>query len=94
MLEVTQGKADAFIYDQMSTLRNWQANPDTTRAMLKPFREEAWAVAMRKGDIAMKAHVNAFLAKYRAGGGFRRLGDKWLKDQRETFAKLGVPFVF
>jgi polar amino acid transport system substrate-binding protein len=62
--------------------------------MLKPFREEAWAVAMRKGDIAMKAHVNAFLAKYRAGGGFRRLGDKWLKDQRETFAKLGVPFVF
>jgi len=94
VLEVTQGKADAFIYDQMSTLRNWQANPDTTRAMLKPFREEAWAVAMRKGDIAMKAQVNAFLAEYRAGGGFRRLGDKWLKDQRETFAKLGVPFVF
>jgi polar amino acid transport system substrate-binding protein len=49
---------------------------------------------MRKGDIAMKAQVNAFLAEYRAGGGFRRLGDKWLKDQRETFAKLGVPFVF
>ena len=94
VLEVTQGKADAFIYDQMSTLRNWQANPDTTRALLKPFREESWAIAMKKGDTEMKAKVNVFLAKFRADGGFERLGDKWLKEQRATFAKLGVPFVF
>ena len=94
VLEVTQGKADAFIYDQMSTLRNWQANPDTTRALLQPFREEAWAIAMKKGDTEMKAKVNAFLAEFRASGGFERLGDKWLKEQRATFKQLGVPFVF
>src|SRR3954462_10427636 len=34
VLEVAQGKADAFIYDQMSTLKNWQRNPETTRALL------------------------------------------------------------
>jgi len=94
VLEVTQGKADAFIYDQMSTLRNWQANPDTTRALLKPFREESWAIAMKKGDTEMKAKVNVFLSKFRAEGGFDRLGEKWLKEQRASFAKLGVPFVF
>jgi polar amino acid transport system substrate-binding protein len=94
VLEVTQGKADAFIYDQMSTLRNWQANPDTTRALLQPFREESWAIAMQKGDTEMKTKVDAFLAKFRAEGGFERLGDKWLKEQRASFAKLGVPFVF
>ena len=94
VLEVTQGKADAFIYDQMSTLRNWQANPDTTRALLQPFREEAWAIAMKKGDTEMKAKVNAFLAEFRASGGFERLGDKWLKEQRATFKQLGVPFEF
>ena len=94
VLEVTQGKAEAFIYDQMSTLRNWQANPDTTRALLKPFREESWAIAMQKGDTEMQAKVNAFLARFRADGGFERLGEKWLKEQRATFAKLGVPFVF
>jgi polar amino acid transport system substrate-binding protein len=93
-LEVTQGKADAFIYDQMSTLRNWQANPQTTRAVLKPFKEESWAVAIRKGDTELIAKVNAFLAAYRAGGGFDRLGEKWLREQRDAFAKLGVPFVF
>ena len=94
VLEVTQGKADASIYDQMSTLRNWQANPDTTHALLQPFREEAWAIAMKKGDTEMRTNVNAFLATFRASGGFERLGDKWLKEQRATFEKLGVPFVF
>ncbi|MEO6784880.1 MAG: transporter substrate-binding domain-containing protein [Chthoniobacteraceae bacterium] len=94
VLEVTQGKADAFIYDQMSTLRNWQANPDTTRALLQPFREEAWAIAMKKGDMELKKEVDAFVVKFRADGGMERLGEKWLKEQRATFAKLGVPFVF
>ena len=94
VLEVTQGKADAFIYDQMSTLRNWQANPDTTRAVLQSFKEENWAVALRKGDADLRAKVNAFIAKYRAEGGFDRLGDKWLGEPKASFAKLGVPFIF
>ncbi len=94
VLEVTQGKADAFIYDQMSTLRNWQANPDTTRAILEPFKEEAWAVAMKKGDAELKKKVDAFIVKFRADGGMERLGEKWLKEQRASFAKLGVRFVF
>ena len=94
VLEVTQGKADAFIYDQMSILRNWQANPGTTRALLKPFKEEEWAVALRKGDSELLGKVNAFLVSFRAGGGFERLGQKWLRDQRAAFTRLGVPFVF
>ena len=94
VLEVTQGKADAFIYDQMSTLRNWHANPQTTRAILQPFREESWAIAMRKGDAALHGQVNAFLADFRAQGGFDRLGEKWLKEQKAAFAEMGVPFVF
>lgn len=94
VLEVTQGKADAFIYDQMSTLRNSLANPDTTRALLQSFQEENWAVALRKGDAELRAKVNAFLAAYRASGGFDRLSDKWLGEQKASFAKLGVPFVF
>ncbi len=94
VIEVTQGKADAFIYDQMSTLRNWQANPETTRAILQPFKEEGWAVAMKKGDSELKKKVDAFIVKFRADGGMERLGEKWLKEQRAEFKKLGVPFVF
>ena len=94
VLEVTQGKADAFIYDQMSTLRNWLGNRDKTRAVLKPFKEEAWAIALRKGNDPLRALVNDALAALRKDGLFDRLADKWLKDQKAEFAKLGVPFVF
>jgi polar amino acid transport system substrate-binding protein len=92
VLEVVQGKADAFIYDQMSTYSNWQRNQQTTRALLEPFQQESWAVGIRKGNDPLKARVNAFLKEYRLQGGFERLGDLWLKEQKEQFKKLGYPF--
>lgn len=92
VLEVVQGKADAFIYDQMSTYSNWQRNQQTTRALLEPFQREAWAVGIRKGNQSLKSRVNVFLKEYRAQGGFERLGDIWLKEQKEQFKRLGYPF--
>lgn len=35
--EVVQGKADGFLYDQLTIYRNHQANPDTTEAVFIPF---------------------------------------------------------
>ena len=55
VLEVAQGKADAFIYDQMSTYQNWKRNENTTRPILKPFKEESWAVGVRKGNTELLA---------------------------------------
>jgi polar amino acid transport system substrate-binding protein len=94
VLEVAQGKAEAFLFDQMSTLQNWRKNPDTTRAVLAPFQTEVWAVGLKKGNDELRAKVNAFLADYRAQGGFEKLGDQWLAEQKAEFKKLGVPFVF
>ena len=42
----------------------------------------------------LRGKVNAFLADYRARGGFGKLGDKWLAEQKAEFQKLGVPFLF
>ena len=92
VLEVVQGKADAFIYDQMSTYSNWQRNPQTTRAILQPFQQESWAVGIRKGNDPLKARINAFLKEYRDAGGFEKLGDTWLKEQKQQFKRLGYPF--
>jgi len=94
VLEVVQGKADAFIYDQISTYENWRRNQDTTRPILKPFQEESWAIGLRKGDTELLQQVNAFLKEYQARGGFEQLGDRYLKDQKEAFKKLGYPFYF
>ena len=92
VLEVSQGKADAFIYDQMSTYQNWQRNKATTRAILEPFQKESWAVGIGKGNDELKGKVNAFIREYRAKGGFELLGDRYLKEMKDEFKRLGYTF--
>jgi polar amino acid transport system substrate-binding protein len=76
----------------MSTYQNWQHNKGTTRALLVPFQKESWAIGIRKGNDALRGKVNAFLKEFRAKGGFDRLGDKYLQEQKEAFKLLGYPF--
>lgn len=92
VLEVAQGKADAFIYDQMSTYQNWQRHRETTRAILEPFQKESWAVGLRKGNDELRGRVNEFIRDYRAKGGFDALGDRYLKEMKAEFKALGYPF--
>ncbi len=40
------------------------------------------------------SQVNAFLAEFKAEGGFERLGDKYLSEQKREFKELGFPFFF
>ena len=94
VLEVIQDKADAFIYDQMSVYKNWQHHPDKTRAILVPFETEHWAIGIAKGNDELKGQVNAFLKKFREAGGFEKLGDEYLADQKKAFKELGYPFYF
>jgi len=93
-LEVVQGKADAFIYDQMSIYQFAKKHPDTTRGLLEPFQHESWAIGIRKGNDDLEKQVNAFLADFKAKKGFDALGDKYLKDDKEAFRKMGFPFYF
>lgn len=91
--EIIQGKADAFIYDQMSVWQNAQKNPQT-KALLEPIRKENWAIGLRQNEPNLKAEVNAFLKEYREQGGFEKLGDRFLGDQKKAFKEQGIPFYF
>lgn len=94
VLEVLQGKADAFIYDQMSVFQHAQKHPGQLQALLNPFQTESWAIGLAPGDTTLKLQVNAFLTAFRKEGGFTRLGDKYLKEPKAAFKAQGVPFVF
>jgi polar amino acid transport system substrate-binding protein len=94
VLEVAQGKADAFIYDSLSVYQNHKRHPDTTRAILQPFREETWAVGLRPGDEALRDDVNTFLKEFQAAGGFEKLGDEFLPEEKAAFKEQGIPFYF
>lgn len=90
-LEVVQGKADAFIYDQMSVYQLNKKNPDTTRAALAPVQREDWAVGIRKGNDALRQQVNEFITGFKAKHGMEALGDKYIHD-KEAFKEMGYPF--
>lgn len=94
VLEVAQGKADAFIYDSLSVFQNHRRHPEKTRAILAPFREETWAIGLRLGDDDLRRQVNEFLATFRADGGFERLGDEFLAEEKAFFKAEGLPFYF
>lgn len=93
VLEVVQGRADAFIYDQLSIYKYAQENQKTTRGLLKPFVEESWAIGLAKGNDKLREQVNGFLKEFRAEGGFGKLGDKYLKDEKKFLEDAGIPFI-
>lgn len=94
VLEVIQGKADAFVYDQMSVWSNWKKNAEVTEALLAPLQREYWAIGVKKGNTELIEQINGFLKSYRAEGGFLRLKKKYLEEQERTFERQGVPFYF
>lgn len=91
--EVAQGRADAFIYDQLSIYQYARENPETTRGLLKPFVEESWAIAVAKGNGELLGKVNGFLDDFRKEDGFAKLGERYLKDEKKFLEAAGIPFI-
>lgn len=84
--EVVQGKADGFLYDQLTIYRNNLANPDTTEAIFIPFQDaEAWGIAVKKGDTELLDQLNAFIAQSKEDGEFDRLTGKYLSEEKKAF---------
>lgn len=95
VVEVTQGKADAFIYDQLTVYRQNQKNKETTEAILIPFQEsESWGMAVKKGNSELMEQINGFITQYRKDGGFDSLTQKHLPQEKKTFDDLGFPWFF
>lgn len=94
VLEVVQGKAAAFIYDQMSVYQNAKRQPGRAKALLSPLQKESWAIAMRPDDTVLQNEVNQFLQKFREAGEFDKLADKYLAEEKSAFQEQGIPFFF
>lgn len=94
VLEVAQGKSDAFLYDQMSVWKNAREQSGTTRALLSPVQKENWAIGLKLGNDSLRNQINDFIKTYRHSGGFELLGDKYLGEQKAAFRQQGIPFYF
>jgi len=93
-IEVAQGKADCFIYDQLSVFQTWKKYPDTTRAILQPFQQEQWAMGVQKGNNELREQINGFIKHFKETGGFDQIGVKYFSENKKAFEELGIPFYF
>ncbi|MEE4194827.1 MAG: transporter substrate-binding domain-containing protein [Anaerolineae bacterium] len=95
VLEVEQGRADAFVYDALTVYRNAEDN-ENTHAVFTPFQEEYeyWGMALNQEDTELLAQVNAFLAQYQAEGKMNELADTYLGEIKSVFDAQGLPFFF
>lgn len=96
VLEVVQGKADGFIYDQLTIYKNYEKNKKTTRALLNSFQKdfEYWGIALRQDDKDLKDKIDSYIKKAKDDGTFDKLAYKYLKEAKNTFDELKIPFFF
>lgn len=96
VLEVVQGKADGFIYDQLTIYKNWSKHKETTKPLLQSFQKdfEYWGVALRQNEPILKGKIDAFIKQAKEDGTFDTLSYTYLKDARATFDELNIPFFF
>ena len=95
VLEVAQGKADAFIYDQLTIYRNWKRHENTTTPVFIPFQDvENWGIAFKKGTDELQQATNDFIRQYAQDGGFDKLTGAHLKNEKAVFDELQFKWFF
>ncbi|MCG2774342.1 MAG: transporter substrate-binding domain-containing protein, partial [Desulfobacterales bacterium] len=76
-LQVANGIADAFIYDEPQVRVNAAKYKDTTIGLFEPLTYEPLAWAIRKGDPDFLNFLNNFLRQVRGDGRWDQLKQKW-----------------
>ncbi len=77
-LEVAQGRADAFVYDEWQILAHAKDHPDTTRVIEETLSFEPYAIECRKGDPETLSWLNLLLSLMKRDGRLETLYARWV----------------
>jgi len=86
-LQVANGLADAYIYDEPQVRVFAAKYKETTMGLFEPLTYEPLAWAIRKGDPDFLNFLNNFLNQVRGDGRWEQLKQKWFVDYIEEMAK-------
>ncbi|MBW1729685.1 MAG: transporter substrate-binding domain-containing protein [Deltaproteobacteria bacterium] len=86
-LQVANGLADAFIYDEPQVRVFAAKYKETTFGIFKPLTYEPLGWAIRKGDPDFLNFLNNFLRQIRGDGRWEKLKKKWFVDYIEKVAQ-------
>ncbi len=77
-LEVAQGRADAFIYDEYQVREQAKQHPDTTRILDETLSIEPYAIELRRGDPESRDWLNLMIQLMKRDGRLAALYAKHL----------------
>ena len=77
-LEVAQGRADAFVYDEFQVKAQAKEHPDSTRVLEEPLSVEPYGIELRRGDPESRDWLNMLLAIMKRDGRIEALYKKHL----------------
>jgi polar amino acid transport system substrate-binding protein len=80
-LQVAQGSADAFLYDEVQIRRYRADNPRSTRVLEEVAQQEPYAIACRAGDLATARWIDTVLDLMRRDGRLDAIYAKWFPGQ-------------
>ncbi len=81
VMDVVNGKADAFVYDApYNVVAVNKAGAGKLLFLDKPFTFEPLAFGLKKGDYDSLNFINNFLHQIKHDGTYDRIHDKWFKD--------------
>jgi polar amino acid transport system substrate-binding protein len=86
-LQVANGIADVFVYDEPQVRVNAAKYKETTVGIFEPLTYEPLAWAIRKGDPDFLNFLNNFLKQTRGDGRWDQFKQKWFVDYVEEMAK-------
>ncbi|MCC6076337.1 transporter substrate-binding domain-containing protein [Pseudomonas sp. GCM10022188] len=80
LMDVVNGKADAFIYDApYNVVALIKAGAGKLAYLDEPFTYEPLAFGLKKGDYDSLNWINNFLRQIKQDGSYDRIHDKWFK---------------
>ncbi len=93
--EVLQGKADGFIYDELTCTNYHDDNPDKTKCISLSHAETGgWGVAVAEGNTELTNQLNAFIKEYYESGKLDELGEKYMPGKKAEFEENGFQWFF
>ncbi|QKZ02664.1 MULTISPECIES: transporter substrate-binding domain-containing protein [Pseudomonas] len=83
VMDVVNGKADAFVYDSpYNVVAVDKAGNGKLLFLDKPFTYEPLAFGLKKGDYDSLNFINNFLRQAHEDGSYDRIHDKWFKSTK------------
>lgn len=93
---VISGQVDVIITDLIPALKAFEDNKNDLIINPTPLSDdfEYWGIVVKKGNLALRDELNAFLKNYRESGKMKELIDPYLEDIQDSLKKFEVPLYY